>query len=99
MNRFLMILLLFFLAACTTRRPLDTEPQGATAYLDGVRLGPTPVVLELRGSSATLKIEKDGYVTELKSIQTITEYDLFSGAITERWPDTFFFRLVPKKAP
>lgn len=89
-------------AGCTHVSQVDTEPQGAKVYLDGKYIGDSPVRVTLdKGfmgpASHSLKIEKEGHVTFLQTIQEGVKYDVWSGNTTGVWPDKMFWRLVPKK--
>jgi hypothetical protein len=63
MKRALLAALL--LAGCTHVTTIRTEPQGALIYVNGVRLGSSPVEWETRSGfpgSAFAKAEKEGFV-------------------------------------
>ena len=86
---------LLSLTACETTRPVDSEPQKAKVYVDGVFQGTTPCTIKLPTSgmtlSATMKVEKEGYKIHQQSIEAI-----HMGNNRYRWPDNFFVRLVPE---
>ena len=42
---------------------VETEPEGATVWLDGFRLGEAPVAGRFTAGERTLKVEAEGYVT------------------------------------
>jgi hypothetical protein len=48
---------------------LDTVPQGADVYLNGIKQGTTPVTFQWDARMrATLKIEKEGFYTETEEL-------------------------------
>lgn len=68
----LIFFLIFALQACTSKRgiiELYTRPPDAALYLDDIKQGISPVKFEYDFSrTATLKIEKQGYYTEIETL-------------------------------
>ncbi len=66
-----MILLLSFLVGgCSSTTVISSEPNGATLYIDGMKVGKTPYTYtdsKIVGSSTPLKFKKEGY----KDLQVI----------------------------
>ncbi|MFQ5680613.1 MAG: PEGA domain-containing protein [Candidatus Omnitrophota bacterium] len=76
----------------------DSEPQGATVYINGNRMGKTPMPLNLSNKkSVTVTFKKEGYEDKTYIINTKTGtgwviLDIFGGfipviidAVTENW--------------
>lgn len=64
MKRTLALVAAFLLTGCTYSARYETEPAGATVYIDGVPMGTTPLELELsamRETSYTLRFTLEGY--------------------------------------
>ncbi|MFZ4547686.1 MAG: SUMF1/EgtB/PvdO family nonheme iron enzyme [Bacteroidales bacterium] len=61
---------------------IETIPEGATVYLDGVNLGVSPIAAFYKPGNYPIKITKEGYVSienqmlEVKTPQTIKSYTL-----------------------
>jgi formylglycine-generating enzyme required for sulfatase activity len=61
---------------------IETIPEGATVYLDGINLGLSPIAAFYKPGNYPIKIVKEGYVSlenlmlEVKTPQTIKSYNL-----------------------
>jgi hypothetical protein len=60
-----------FLAPKTHPLPASSEPTGADVYVDGNKMGTTPVVLDLKADkSYIIEFRKEGYEPVMKVIKT-----------------------------
>lgn len=102
---------LALMPACTHLTNINTEPEGAEVFINGVFVGTTPVTYRSRSGlpdTAILRIEKDGY-EPIKSatIDKVYRADisllLLLAAIvpyffSARFEDDYVFKLRPAEA-
>lgn len=87
----------------------QSEPPGATVYLDGQVIGTTPVSVSVRkNQKQSFMVEKQGYQTVTRDITKsydpvallsifwdLSTTDLISGAAFEYEPNSYFIKLTP----
>jgi len=95
------------ISGTTQTLTFNSEPTGAEVYLDGARIGSTPVSLSVKKNEKdTVMIQKEGYKTVTrditKSYDPVTllsifwDYsttDMISGAAFEYEPNSYFVEL------
>ena len=102
------IALTAFICGCASTTVIRSKPEGAIAYLDNIRLGPTPQKYSdtaILGSTRQLRLEKAGYLP----LNTVIRKDEFKigpciGGIclmpifflwVEGYPSVYEFALEP----
>jgi hypothetical protein len=96
-----------------TNQPVtfQSEPNGAAIFIDGERIGSTPMTIRLvKNKKNSVMIKKDGYntvsrdltkqydpVTLLNIFWDISTTDMITGAAFEYEPNAYFFELDPEK--
>ncbi len=66
---------LMFFSSCASTTLIQSEPNGADLYLDGMKVGQTPYThsdTKIVGSTTTIKMKKEGY-EELNIIMSRSE--------------------------
>jgi hypothetical protein len=90
----------------------NSEPEGATVLIDGVKKCQTPCTLSLkRGSSESVTFKKDGYKTQILPLESsyngvallsvfwdFSTTDVISGAASEYSPNQYFVELKEEKS-
>jgi hypothetical protein len=95
-----------------TNQPVtfQSEPNGAAIFIDGERIGSTPMTIRLtKNKKSSVMIKKDGYdtvsrdltkeydpVTLLNIFWDLSTTDMITGAAFEYEPNAYFFELQPK---
>jgi len=111
------VLLVLGLSGCATlhkgshqRIPVESEPEGATVFVNNERLGTTPVVVPLsRRMGHVVRVEKRGFDAEQVLLYTVpneTEQaflrfstDNFTGALNDLDPSEVIVELRPRLLP
>jgi len=73
---------LMFLSSCASTTLIQSEPNGANLYLDGMKVGETPYThsdTKIVGATTTIKMKKEGY-KDLDAIMSRNE-KLLVGAL------------------
>jgi hypothetical protein len=85
----------FLMVGCTSTCLIDSEPQGATIYVDGEKIGETPTSHGFSTSGFVyeyeVKADLAGHQTEIQEVKSHT--DAWGN---RSWPDRLFFRLARK---
>ena len=95
------------ISGTTQTLTFNSEPSGAEVYLDGARIGSTPVSLSVKKNEKdTVMIQKEGYktitrditksydpVTILSVFWDYSTTDMISGAAFEYEPNSYFVEL------
>jgi len=96
------------ISGTTQTLTFNSEPSGAEVYLDGARVGTTPVSLSVKKNKKdSVMIQKEGYkavsrditksydpVTILSIFWDYSTTDMISGAAFEYEPNSYFVELV-----
>ena len=102
-----LIALTGFICGCASTTVIRSRPEGAIAYLDNIRLGPTPQKYSdtaILGTTKQLRLEKEGFMP----LNTVIRKDQFAigpciGGLfvlvpflwVEGYPDAYEFTLEP----
>lgn len=89
---FLLGIMPVWLWGCSQTCVIDSDPQGATIFVDGAPIGQTPTSYDFSIAglrfSYEIKAQLTGYETEVQVVKSHT--DAYG---TTAWPDNIFFRL------
>jgi len=114
----LVLTMLFVVSGCATvlkgskqSVSIDSNPAGAEVFVDGSRVGTTPVAVDLKKNKhSSIKVIKDGYEPQQQPLQK--EYDMISilnafwdwsttdlitGNAFQYAPDAYYFNLQESK--
>jgi hypothetical protein len=106
-----LVALAALVSGCASSTVIRSRPEGASAYIDNVEKGTTPLEYSdtaIAGTVKPLRLVKEGY----KPLDTVIRKDQFQvgpciGGVLLLFPfiwilgyqDTYEFELVPEKAP
>ena len=90
----------------------NSEPEGATVFIDGAKKCQTPCTLSLkRGSNESVTFKKNGYKSQILPLESsyngvallsifwdFSTTDLISGAASEYSPNQYFVELKEEKS-
>lgn len=90
---------------------VDSDPRGATVFVDGQQRGITPTSFTLQKGrrEQVIRVERDGYRVQQRPLTTsydpvailnifwdLSTTDLITGAAWQYQPNSYFFRLDPQ---